>query len=134
MINSSKSTTNLCFPTQANKLPLSFTSADDLRQKIHSMPGPPKWQECTIHFKEAPNEPVVFRWRDFVESAAYIMQNRTFEGDMDYSPRRLFDGDVRVYDEVCTGNDWWAIQVSIPSLKCSGILGKGVRYLLMSFY
>ncbi|KAF9512254.1 hypothetical protein BS47DRAFT_1394386 [Hydnum rufescens UP504] len=36
---------------------LSFTSAKELHEKVHSMPGGPPWLSAKIILKDAPDEP-----------------------------------------------------------------------------
>ncbi|KAF8342082.1 uncharacterized protein EI90DRAFT_2904255 [Cantharellus anzutake] len=101
---------------QVQKRPFSFRSADTMYGKVRSMPGAPGWHQETITMDDAPLEPQEWMRRNPVECLEFLFQNPSFNGEMDFGPYKVFtaDGDIRVYHEMATGDDWHEQQAHLP--------------------
>ncbi|KAG1882344.1 hypothetical protein F4604DRAFT_1921484 [Suillus subluteus] len=81
-------------------LPLSFSSAKELRGRAEMLPSSPCWMSKIIPTSHATKLPVVLYWCNPLE------------------PRKVYttaEKQCRVYTEWMMGNDAWDMQVAIPS-------------------
>ncbi|KAG1841109.1 hypothetical protein DFJ58DRAFT_732561 [Suillus subalutaceus] len=100
------------------ELPLSFSSAKELRGRAEMLPSGPRWMSKVIPTSHATKSPVVLYWRDPLECIASIFNNPIFHNRIDSRPRKVYttaEKRCRVYTEWMTGNDAWDMQAAIPS-------------------
>ncbi|KIK35463.1 hypothetical protein CY34DRAFT_26607 [Suillus luteus UH-Slu-Lm8-n1] len=99
-------------------LPLSFSSAKELRGRAEMLPSSPRWMSKVIPTLHATKSPVVLYWRDPLECIASIFNNPLFHNHIDFRPRKVYttaEKQCHVYTEWMTGNDAWDMQAAIPS-------------------
>ncbi|KAG1835925.1 hypothetical protein DFJ58DRAFT_719208 [Suillus subalutaceus] len=100
------------------ELPLSFSSAKELRGRAEMLPSGPRWMSKVIPTSHTTKSPVVLYWRDPLECIASIFNNPIFHNRIDSRPRKVYttaEKRCRVYTEWMTGNDAWDMQAAIPS-------------------
>jgi hypothetical protein len=104
----------------------SYHNARALLQKIDSLPHSPKW-DCEIFEVDSgycddegnPIKEEVELWkRNVVDVIGELLGNPAFRDGMQFAPMKVFsdeEGDCQEYDEMCTGEWWWEVQVSVNS-------------------
>lgn len=104
----------------------SFSSADELYQRIDCLPGGPEWKEKSFVMPEAPEEgPITFYWRDPVECLAYLQANPVFRGNMNYVPVEQYADEERlnrIFSEPHTAKWVHRMQALYPTDSINGIL------------
>lgn len=91
--------------------------------KIDALPTGPEWkhEKVTVLGDKVDGEGNMLEedldlWmRDPVECIRDLMQNPAFKDHMVYAPEKVYRdeaGTIRVFDEMCSGDWWWELQVS----------------------
>lgn len=82
---------------------------------MDNLPEAPEWKMQDILLDGYPTaKPVTLFYRDPLECIQALLQNPTFEGKWDFTPRRVYDSldrENRVYGEWMTSDSAWAAQV-----------------------
>ncbi|KAH7918132.1 hypothetical protein BV22DRAFT_1051938, partial [Leucogyrophana mollusca] len=100
------------------QLPISFSTAKELRGRCEMLPKGPRWNCRTISSSHPTKSPLRLFWRDPVECLETLFGNPFFNGRMDFVPRRVYKTAarlVRVYSEWMTGDAAWNFQKTAPA-------------------
>ncbi|KZV89152.1 hypothetical protein EXIGLDRAFT_618514, partial [Exidia glandulosa HHB12029] len=95
----------------------SFNTADELYNRIESLPGGPSWKAVEITLPEAPNEPQTLYYRDPVECLQFLAGNPALRGHMTFEAYETFtDAGMKeqVYSEIMTGRICAELQRLLP--------------------
>ena len=84
---------------------------------MDSLPKAPEWkmQDLSINGYQTA-KPITLFYRDPLECIHALLQNPTFEGKWDFTPRKVYDSadhQNRVYSEWMTSDSAWAAQVIV---------------------
>lgn len=84
---------------------------------MEDLPKAPEWKVQDILFDGYQTvKPIVLFYRDPLECVQALLQNPTFEGKWDLTPRKVYDGpdrQNRLYGEWMTSDRAWDTQVGI---------------------
>ncbi|KAG2750291.1 hypothetical protein P692DRAFT_20729847 [Suillus brevipes Sb2] len=97
-------------------LPLSFSSAKELRGRAEMLPSGPRWMSQVIKTTHPMKSPVVLYWCDPLDCISSILNHPRFHDQLDFMPRKIYTTAqrlCRVYSEWMTGDDAWKMQVRI---------------------
>ncbi|TDL14392.1 hypothetical protein BD410DRAFT_734142, partial [Rickenella mellea] len=116
--------------------PLTFGNAKKFRAVLETLPaGGPQWmsRKVAIPGRET-TKPLIFYYRDGLQSFRYLFGNPLFKGHMDHCPRQVWTSpakEVRIYDEMMTGELTWDIQDKVSPGETLGlvILGSDKTHL-----
>ena len=90
----------------------SFTSAYTLHKRLQTMDsdmGQSSWTQGQARYWSGPVE---FWYRDPITIIRFLLQQRTFIGDLVYAPIREYNtAGERIFTEMHTGDWWWETQV-----------------------
>ena len=97
-------------------------------KKVDKLPIGPEWRCSIIDITgdqldedgNAMTEHLELWHRDPVECVKGLIGNPAFKEFISYVPERVFmddEGQVRVFDEMWTGNWWWDTQVHVSKIK-----------------
>lgn len=81
---------------------MTFTSSEDLRNRIESLPAVPTWRHQEISIPGyTTKEPMVLYWRNGLEVVAELFANPIFAACLETTPYKLYDKETnqRVYGE-----------------------------------
>jgi hypothetical protein len=102
---------------------LSFSSHDELLQKIYDIPygiADDIWKISEIKVEQEtiglPPSTYKIRYRDIIKVLQFLMGYEPFKHHLSYSPVRQYSStgmNNRTYDEMHTANWWWRIQDKI---------------------
>ncbi|KAG1830041.1 hypothetical protein EV424DRAFT_1535453 [Suillus variegatus] len=98
-------------------LPLSFSSAKELRGRAEMLPSGPRWMSQTIPTMHPTKSPVVLYWRDPLDCVSSLLNHPAFHDELDFTPRRVYTTAqrlCRVYSEWMTSDDAWNMQSALP--------------------
>ncbi|KZS88527.1 hypothetical protein SISNIDRAFT_417979 [Sistotremastrum niveocremeum HHB9708] len=102
---------------KSNK-PLSFRSAQRLRQLIEMLPAGSQWKWKEIKFEGYETKsPLVVYYRDGLECIESLFADPRFVEHLDLIPRREYldeEHSVRTYNEMMTGQIPWEVQDCLP--------------------
>lgn len=107
----------LSYYEQINLLPISFSSAKDLRACAEELSPGPQWTCQPWPVKYPTKRPVNLFYRDSVSCVRSLFGNPLFADHMHYTPFREFktaEKLVRVYNEWMSANVAWDMQVIYP--------------------
>ncbi|KAG1844896.1 hypothetical protein C8R48DRAFT_617664, partial [Suillus tomentosus] len=105
-------------------LPISFSSAKELRGRAEMLPSGPRWMSQVLSTSHPTKSPVVLYWRDPLDCISAILNHPFFHDRLDFMPRRVYTTAqrlCRVYSEWMTGDDAWNMQSALP--KGATLLG-----------
>ncbi|KAG1854650.1 hypothetical protein C8R48DRAFT_609736 [Suillus tomentosus] len=105
-------------------LPISFSSAKELRGRAEMLPSGPRWMSQVLSTSHPTKSPVVLYWRDPLDCISAILNHPFFHDRLDFTPRRVYTTAqclCRVYSEWMTGDDAWNMQSALP--KGATLLG-----------
>ncbi|KIM88976.1 hypothetical protein PILCRDRAFT_61652 [Piloderma croceum F 1598] len=97
--------------------PPSFTSAQDLINRVEVLPEVPRWSYQTIVIPSYKTKsPMTLFWRDGLEVVAHLFANPVFAHCMEFSPYALFEKEdrIRAYGEFMSGQFAWDYHSSLP--------------------
>ena len=97
-------------------------------KKVNKLPIVPEWRCSIIDITgdqldkdgNAMTEHLELWHRDPVECMKGLIGNLAFKEFISYVPEHVFmddEGQVRVFDEMWTGNWWWDTQVHVSKIK-----------------
>ncbi|KAG2106248.1 uncharacterized protein F5147DRAFT_653992 [Suillus discolor] len=98
-------------------LPLSFSSAKELRGRAEMLPSGPRWMSQVLSMSHPTKSPVVLYWRDPLDCISAILNHPFFHDRLDFMPRRVYTTAQHlccVYSEWMTGDDTWNMQSALP--------------------
>ncbi|KAG2134508.1 hypothetical protein DEU56DRAFT_913696 [Suillus clintonianus] len=105
------------FLSLAMGLPLSFSSAKELRGRAEMLPSGPCWMSEVIKTTHPTKSPVVLYWCDPLDCISSILNHLRFHDQLDFTPRKVYTTAqrlCRVYSEWMTGDDAWKMQSALP--------------------
>ncbi|KAG1905725.1 uncharacterized protein F5891DRAFT_1125768 [Suillus fuscotomentosus] len=105
-------------------LPISFSSAKELRGRAEMLPSGPRWMSQVLSTSHPTKSPVILYWRDPLDCISAILNHPFFHDRLDFMPRRVYTTAqrlCRVYSEWMTGDDAWNMQSALP--KGATLLG-----------
>lgn len=92
----------------------SFTSSQDLRNHVESLPEVLRWFHQTITIPDfRTKDPITLYWRDGLEVVKYLFANPVFSTCMEVNPYKLLDEEtgLRVYGDFMSAEFAWEYQV-----------------------
>ncbi|KAG1897426.1 uncharacterized protein F5891DRAFT_1129905 [Suillus fuscotomentosus] len=98
-------------------LPLSFSSAKELRGRAEMLPSGPRWMSQVIETKHPTKSPVILYWRDPLDCISSLLNHPSFHDQLDFTPRKVYTTAQRlccVYSEWMTGDNTWTMQSALP--------------------
>ena len=102
----------------------SFSSADELNQRIDCLPGGPEWKCKLVTLDEAPKEgPFPFYYWEAVDCLAYLQANPGFRGHTNFVPVEQYADAAmtnRIYSEPHTAKWMHKIQAYYPEDSING--------------
>ncbi|KAJ3547086.1 hypothetical protein NMY22_g1793 [Coprinellus aureogranulatus] len=116
----------LKLPITKDRCAPSFKSNKDLLKRVDSLPTQGEGWKCDIikivgdkmaEGGKAMVEEVELWSRDPIECIRELLGNPAFKDSMRYAPEQVFEdemGEVRVFDEMWTGEWWWDTQGKLP--------------------
>lgn len=94
---------------------LSYTSAQQLHEKIEQLPKPPAWKGRVVTVEGGTTkDPIVLLYRDGLEVFKFLFGNPIFKGQQSHVPRHTWEDDsreVQFFGEPNTGDYVFEIQV-----------------------
>ncbi|KAG2105843.1 uncharacterized protein F5147DRAFT_746400 [Suillus discolor] len=105
-------------------LPLSFSSAKELRGRAEMLPSGPRWMSQVLSTSHPTKSPVVLYWHDPLDCISAILNHPFFHDQLDFMPHRVYTTAQHlccVYSEWMTGDDTWNMQSALP--KGTTLLG-----------
>ena len=93
---------------QVKERPLSFKSANELRARVASLPGPPPFLKKTITLKGAKTKKaMILYYRDGLELFKYLYGNPLYSNYFDVEMKRVYTDEnktSRIYNEMSTSD------------------------------
>ncbi|KAG0693455.1 hypothetical protein DFH29DRAFT_1007276 [Suillus ampliporus] len=105
-------------------LPLSFSSAKELRGRAEMLPSGPCWMSQVITISHPTKSPVILYWHDPLECITSILNHPLFHDQLDFTPHKVYTTAQRlcqIYTEWISGDDAWNMQSALP--KGATLLG-----------
>ena len=100
---------------QMRKRGPSFASARELRQRISLLPDTVCWKQAKVNVSGGSTaQPLTFYYRPAFDCFKFLFGNPLFADYMDFVPRREYADEEkteRLYNEIMTGDQAWALQV-----------------------
>lgn len=93
---------------------LTYHNTRGLHKLVDSIPARAKWKLKELWFKSDPDHKHFIYYRDVLEAIEALLGNPAHAKDIVWKPRRVFTNAVktkRIYNEMWTGDWWWAVQV-----------------------
>ncbi|KAI5993249.1 hypothetical protein EDD15DRAFT_2109817, partial [Pisolithus albus] len=117
-----------------NSLPLSFSTAKELRSRAEILPSGPRWNARVVPTTHPTKSPVTLYYRDSLDCVESLFNHPLFTQMMDYSPFRLFttaERIVRVFTEWMSSDGAWDLQLKFPegSTLCGVILSSDKTHI-----
>ena len=86
----------------------------ELHQKVDSLPERAgTWTEKTLFYPDHPDKTFIVRYRDPLEAVKTLLGDPTYAKDIVYKPKKTFNHDNRIWNEMWTGEWWYKTQVSV---------------------
>ncbi|KIK16208.1 hypothetical protein PISMIDRAFT_82959, partial [Pisolithus microcarpus 441] len=117
-----------------NSLPLSFSTAKELRSRAEILPSGPRWNARVVPTTHPTKSPVTLYYHDSLDCVESLFNHPLFVQTMDYLPFRLFttaERIVRVFTEWMSSDGAWDLQLKFPegSTLCSVILSSDKTHI-----
>ncbi|KAI6113794.1 hypothetical protein EV401DRAFT_1866549, partial [Pisolithus croceorrhizus] len=117
-----------------NSLPLSFSTAKELRSHAEMLPSRPHWNAQVVPTTHPMKSPVTLYYCDSLDCVESLFNHPLFMQMMDYSPFCLFTTTkciVRVFTEWMSSDSPWDLQLKFPkgSTLCSVILSSDKTHI-----
>ena len=71
------------------------------------------WQEKTLFYPDQPDRTFTVRYRDPLEAVKTLLGDPAYAQDIVYKPKKIFNHDNRIWNEMWTGKWWFQAQVSM---------------------
>lgn len=99
----------------AERLGLSFHTANSLHDKVDSLPDDMPWSSQNIVFTDRPQEKHLIQYRNVIDAIKALLGDPALSKHLVYRPSRVFTDSSRtrrIYSEMWTGTWWSTVQVS----------------------